>query len=43
MRATRNTSFSVPLYKSRVVDVPAPVKRVSIGNPDIADVLVLGH
>jgi pilus assembly protein CpaC len=42
VRATRNTSFSVPLYKSRVVDVPAPVKRVSIGNPDIADVLVLG-
>jgi pilus assembly protein CpaC len=42
VRATRNTSFTVPLYKSRVVDVPAPVKRVSIGNPDIADVLVLG-
>jgi pilus assembly protein CpaC len=42
VRAMRNTSFTVPLYKSRVVDVPAPVKRVSIGNPDIADVLVLG-
>ena len=42
VRATRNTSFTVPLYKSRVVAVPAPVKRVSIGNPDIADVLVLG-
>jgi pilus assembly protein CpaC len=42
VRATRNTSFTVPIYKSRVVDLPAPVKRVSIGNPDIADVLVLG-
>jgi pilus assembly protein CpaC len=42
VRAGRNTSFSVPIYKSRVVDVPAPVRRVSIGNPDIADVLVLG-
>jgi pilus assembly protein CpaC len=42
VRATRNTSLTVPLYKSRVVDLPAPVRRVSIGNPDIADVLLLG-
>lgn len=42
IRATRNTSITVPIYKSRVVVTPAPIKRVSIGNPDIADVLVLG-
>lgn len=42
IRATRSTTFSVPVYKSRVVDLPEPVKRVSIGNPDIADVLLIG-
>lgn len=42
IRATRSTTFSVPIYKSRVVDLPEPVKRVSIGSPDIADVLLLG-
>lgn len=42
VHATRNTNITVPIYKSRVVVTPAPVKRVSIGNPDIADVLVLG-
>jgi pilus assembly protein CpaC len=41
IRATRNTSIAVPVYKSRIVEVPAAVKRVSIGNPDIADVLIL--
>lgn len=42
VHASRNTSVVVPLYKSRVVVLPGPVKRVSIGNPDIADVLILG-
>ncbi|WP_198683438.1 type II and III secretion system protein family protein [Peristeroidobacter agariperforans] len=42
IRATRSTTFSVPIYKSRIVDLPEAVKRVSIGNPDIADVLLLG-
>ena len=41
VRATRNTSIAVPIFKSRIVEVSAPVKRVSIGNPDIADVLIL--
>ena len=41
VRATRNTSIAVPVFKSRIVEVSAPVKRVSIGNPDIADVLIL--
>lgn len=43
IRATRSTTFSVPIFKSRVVDLPEPVRRVSIGNPDIADVLLLGE
>ncbi len=42
VHATRNTNVVAPLYKSRVVVLPGPVKRVSIGNPDIADVLILG-
>ncbi len=41
VRAGRNTNVVVPIYKSRVVELPAPAKRVSIGNPDIADVLIL--
>ena len=40
-RAGRNTNLTVPIYKSRVVELSAPAKRVSIGNPDIADVLIL--
>ena len=42
VHAERNTSLTVPIYKSRVVTLAAPAKRVSIGNPDIADVLIIG-
>src|SRR5689334_1390150 len=42
VHAERNTSLSVPIYKSRVVTLSTAAKRVSIGNPDIADVLVIG-
>ena len=31
----------VPLYKSRVLRLDAPATRVSVGNPDIADILIL--
>ncbi len=31
----------VPLFKSRVVSLEGPANRVSIGNPDIADILIL--
>ena len=31
----------VPLYKSRVVELDAPAKRISVGNPEIADILIL--
>ena len=41
VHAGRNTNIVVPIYKSRVVELPAPAKRVSIGNPDVADVLIL--
>lgn len=37
----RSANLSVPIYKSRTVALPGPAKRVSIGNPDIADVLIL--
>ena len=35
-----HTSIDVPIYKSRIVELPAIAKRVSIGNPDVADVLI---
>ncbi|MFL6600892.1 MAG: type II and III secretion system protein family protein [Steroidobacteraceae bacterium] len=41
IHAGRSTNLTVPVYKSRVVELSAPAKRVSIGNPDIADVLIL--
>jgi pilus assembly protein CpaC len=34
-------SVSVPLYKSRIVEVSTPIKKLSVGNPEIADILVL--
>lgn len=35
------TELVVPLYKSRVLTSAVPVDRVSVGNPDIADLLIL--
>jgi pilus assembly protein CpaC len=34
-------TLSVPLYKSRVVALNTPATRVSVGNPDVADILIL--
>lgn len=34
------TNVEVPIYKSRVLATRGPVRKVSIGNPEIADVLV---
>jgi pilus assembly protein CpaC len=42
VHAERNTSLMVPIYKSRVVTLATAAKRVSIGNPDVADVLIIG-
>ncbi|MEJ2605023.1 MAG: pilus assembly protein N-terminal domain-containing protein [Gammaproteobacteria bacterium] len=33
--------LNVPIYKSRLVALSGPVSRVSVGNPDVADILVL--
>lgn len=32
---------SVPLFKSRIIEVQTPVKKLSVGNPKIADILIL--
>lgn len=34
-------TVEVPLHKSRLVDLDRPVKRVSVGNPEIADILIM--
>lgn len=33
--------LEVPLYKSRILSLRGPVTRISVGNPDIADLLLL--
>jgi pilus assembly protein CpaC len=33
--------MSMPLYKSRIVTVEQPTGRVAVGNPDIADIVVI--
>jgi len=33
--------LEVPLYKSRVLSLPSSIKRISVGSPDIADLLLL--
>ena len=36
-----DNNLLVPLYKSRVIALDAPAARVSVGNPEIADILIL--
>jgi pilus assembly protein CpaC len=40
MPAANVTNIQVPIYKSRVLTTRASVKKVSVGNPEIADILV---
>ncbi|MBF7728650.1 type II and III secretion system protein family protein [Pseudomonas sp. N040] len=40
MPAANVNIIQVPIYKSRVLATRAAVKRVSVGNPEIADILV---
>ncbi|WP_079202508.1 type II and III secretion system protein family protein [Pseudomonas sp. CC6-YY-74] len=40
MPAANVSTVQVPIYKSRVLSTRAPVKKVSVGNPEIADILV---
>ncbi len=34
-------SVQVPLHKSRIIQLRSPVAQVSVGNPEVADILVL--
>jgi pilus assembly protein CpaC len=36
-----DAELEVPLYKSRILSMPASIKRISVGSPDIADLLLL--
>jgi pilus assembly protein CpaC len=36
-----SVEMDVPLFKSRILTLNAPVSRISVGNPDIADLLLL--
>lgn len=38
--AVNSSDVQVPIYKSRVLATRAPVSRISVGNPAIADILV---
>jgi pilus assembly protein CpaC len=40
-RTTVNAVYQVPLYKSTVVPMDRSVTRVSVGNPGVADILVI--
>ena len=37
----RSRSLFVPLYKSRLIDFGISAARISVGNPDVADILIL--
>lgn len=40
MPAASISTIQVPIYKSRVLTTRAPVKKVSVGNAEIADILI---
>ena len=40
--ATGNTSVQVALFKSQIIRLSTPVKRISVGNPEIGDLLIIG-
>ena len=39
--AARTQSISVPHNKSRLVEIPGSAKKISVGNPNVADILIL--
>jgi pilus assembly protein CpaC len=41
VQAISNGQVSVPLYKSQIIDLKKTAKKVSVGNPEIADILIL--
>ncbi|MBC9250479.1 pilus assembly protein CpaC [Pseudomonas alcaligenes] len=40
LSAANVSNIQVPIYKSRVLSTRKPVKRISVGNPEIADILI---
>lgn len=40
LSAANVSNIQVPIYKSRVLSTRTAVKRISVGNPDIADILI---
>ncbi|MEH6531024.1 MAG: type II and III secretion system protein family protein [Photobacterium frigidiphilum] len=41
VNAARTESISVPHNKSRLIEIPGRAKKISVGNPAIADILIL--
>ena len=41
LRVGADQTLAVPLYKSRVIKLDEPAARISVGSPDIADILIL--
>lgn len=41
LRSGASESLAVPLFKSRVIRLDEPAARISVGSPDIADILIL--
>lgn len=41
LRSGTSEALAVPIFKSRVVRLDEPAARVSVGSPDIADILIL--
>ncbi|MCE5985991.1 type II and III secretion system protein family protein [Pseudomonas sp. 5FOS] len=40
MPAANTNMIQVPIYKSRTISARTPVRKISVGNPDIADILI---
>ncbi|WGV21650.1 type II and III secretion system protein family protein [Pseudomonas putida] len=40
MPAANTNMVQVPIYKSRTISARTPVRKISVGNPDIADILI---
>ena len=40
-RQVNQPTLQVPLYKSKLIYLRAPATRISVGNPDVADILIL--
>ena len=40
LASSNGSAISVPVFKTRVVQLDTPVSRISVGSPDIADILI---